>query len=196
MYLDPDIVVNGSILDFYNQCFDKDDCEKTIVACEEVQLTKNKEVHINLGIPIDAKYFNAGVLLINLNLLRKNFDINNVVSFIKNNEAKLMFLDQDVLNAFYYDNVKYDDYHMYNLMPHNLKPSQEEMIRNAKIIHFAGPFKPWKYGYGYFGKKEYEKFIFSSGCVFWYIKSKITSMFPYYIKKLRKAKKRVSHRKK
>ena len=71
LYLDVDIMVKGSILDFYSQSFVENGAERSFVVCEERDLTINKQIHENLNLPENSKYFNAGVLLMNLDKLER-----------------------------------------------------------------------------------------------------------------------------
>ena len=168
LYLDPDIVINGSIQDFYSRSFyDSNNKEMALVACEEKEISKNYTHLQELNMPEKCKYFNAGVLLINLKLMRKEFDIENVYSILTNYKNGLVYLDQDILNMLFHDKVIFEDYRLY--------------------IHFAGPSKPWKYGYKYCGKDIYLKHVHLANMYSWYLKSVITSSKPYIIKKIKKA---------
>lgn len=188
LYLDPDIVINGSIQDFYSRSFyDSNNKEMALVACEEKEISKNYTHLQELNMPEKCKYFNAGVLLISLKLMRKEFDIENVYSILTNYKNGLVYLDQDILNMLFHDKVIFEDYRLYNIMPHNILDDQRDLIQRASVIHFAGPSKPWKYGYKYCGKDIYLKHVHLANMYSWYLKSVITSSKPYIIKKIKKA---------
>jgi lipopolysaccharide biosynthesis glycosyltransferase len=114
LYLDWDTVVYKSLESFYNIGFE----EKAFVVNEDMGETifYHKERHSVLKIPLEYKYFNSGVLLFNLEWFRNNFDMKTVFDWIKNNSDKLKFLDQDVLNANFYDKVKYTDGFLYDYL--------------------------------------------------------------------------------
>lgn len=188
LYLDPDIVVNGDIKNFYSQTFKEDDKEFSFVVCEEKELSKDESLKKTLNIPSNKRYFNAGVLLINLNLLRQTYDINTIFHYIENYKEKIKYQDQDILNALYWDNVKFDDYYMYNYMPHSIKNNKN--LHNARIIHYAGPDKPWKFGYKYSGKDIYKKYVKHSGAVFWFYKSQVKNLIINMPKTIKKSIKR------
>lgn len=143
LYLDSDIIVNGSLIHFYTQNFDN----KHLIACEAKTISKkNLRIYKNLNMPKDIGYFNSGVLLYNLVLWRKNINSNFILKYINDNRSKLKWHDQDVLNALFYDKVKFDNYKIYNLDPWYDKYKKEEIrfdYNNSVIIHFAGPIKPW-----------------------------------------------------
>ena len=99
----------------------------------------------------------------NLDYLREKLNIKNTFDFIKKNSDKLKFLDQDVLNALFYDKVKFVDGFMYDyleiLVSHLLANNNME---KATIVHFIQ--KPWRYNYNgvnsqywwKYGKKIYK----------------------------------------
>lgn len=185
LYLDPDIIINSSISEFYYQSFFIDKEEKVFIACEEREMTKNYNLIKKLGIPLGYKYFNSGVLLINLSLY-KDFDVKYFFDYLQKYSHVLRNPDQDILNAVFYKDVKYNNYLIYNFMPHSYSSNQLELMEKAKIIHYAGPKKPWQYGYTYLGKKEYSKYVKQSGNFFWYFKNKVRTFFPFYKKKIKK----------
>ena len=69
MGLDADIVLCGSIREFYYQSFENN----LIVACQDALCDDEEIVKIkdNLGLPKEHIYFNSGVLLLNIEELRK-----------------------------------------------------------------------------------------------------------------------------
>jgi lipopolysaccharide biosynthesis glycosyltransferase len=155
LYLDGDTIVQNSLEDFYNTSFD----DKAFVVNEDMGeiLFYHKERHPILNIPPQYKYFNSGVLLINLDYFRKNFDVKTIFDYIKNSSDKLKFLDQDVLNALFYDKVKFVDSFMYDyleiLVSHLLV---NDNMEKAVIVHFIQ--KPWKYTYNGINAKYWWKY--------------------------------------
>ena len=161
LYLDGDTIVQKSLDTFYNTSFD----DKAFVVNEDMGeiLFYHKERHNIFNIPLEYKYFNSGVLLMNLDYLREKLNIKNTFDFIKKNSDKLKFLDQDVLNALFYDKVKFVDGFMYDyleiLVSHLLANNNME---KATIVHFIQ--KPWRYNYNgvnaqywwKYGKKIYK----------------------------------------
>ncbi len=117
----------------------------------------HKERHPILNIPVEYKYFNSGVLIFNLESFRKNYDMKNTFDWIKNNPDKLKFLDQDVLNAVFYDKVKYVDGYMYDYLEILISPLlPNDNMRKATIVHFIK--KPWKYDYNGINAKYWWKY--------------------------------------
>ena len=98
-----------------------------------------------------AKYFNAGVMVINLDYWRKNKITEKAICFMKENPKKIYYGDQDALN-----HVINGNYFSLDLRWNFVPPSPsifnnytlavlKEAERNPAIIHIAGSNKPWKY---------------------------------------------------
>lgn len=158
VYLDCDIVVNLDI----KELFDIDLGDYLLGAVEDLAITNNYKRR--LGINESSKYFNAGVLLLNLNLCRQYSISRELLSFSVKNSSKLILWDQDVLNRVLEDKVLFlndkfnyivDDYCVDSL--------------GGKVIHYSGPVKPWnyyyigdnkKYYFHYFKKTPWEDFVY------------------------------------
>lgn len=141
LWLDADIVVNGDITELYTQSFEG----KYAVVCAEDTM-KN---HQRLGLSEEHRYFNAGVILLNLEAIRRSFSVQSVFDCIETHRNHLDALDQDILNLLFENQVKYVDAQIYNNETFGFNVlSKEKMteLRNmAKIIHFTGSMKPWNY---------------------------------------------------
>ncbi len=146
LYMDVDIIINNSLTEFYNTEFENN----YFVVCEDSNHSRNNdELYDILNIPKERKYFNSGVLLFNLDLLRETGQTMKIQEFMKGNwaEKNKWFHDQNVLNSMYYDNVKYKDYMLFNCLIKNVSNEKKEFcLKNSSIFHFAG-IKPWNYKY-------------------------------------------------
>jgi lipopolysaccharide biosynthesis glycosyltransferase len=91
LYLDSDIIIRGSLCDLWNT--DVADCALAAVA------NFWDDHRTDLGLAEGTKYFNSGVLLINLQFWRQNNVPERAISFAKENPEKVRFHDQDALNA-------------------------------------------------------------------------------------------------
>lgn len=151
LYLDGDIVVTRSLKGLYDMPFvDETGKENYFVVCEGPGVSRREwGVYDNLGIPHEYPYFNSGVLLMNLKLLRSNFDVDILFNFIANHGENLKYHDQDTLNALFYDKVIYADWHIYNQTILHIRNKAEAQLRlkDAAVIHYAGSDKPWKHDY-------------------------------------------------
>lgn len=143
LYLDGDVLVTKDISSFYFEPFD----DEALIVCEDIGeiLFFPKEQHPKLGIPLNFKYFNSGVLVFNLDYFRERFETMHFVNFINTHES-LTFLDQDVLNGTCFDKVKYADSAKYNLPEILINPIvTNQAVEKAAIIHFLQ--KPWRSTY-------------------------------------------------
>ena len=151
LYLDGDLVVMKSLKELYKMSFQgADGKEKCFVVCEGPGVSKKDwSVYDTLGIPHEYPYFNAGVLLMNLSLLRRNFKRQVLFDFINRYGSELKYHDQDILNALFYDKVIYVDWHIYNqtILHITNQAEADARINQATVIHYAGPDKPWKINY-------------------------------------------------
>lgn len=154
LWLDSDIIVKGSIEDFYNSNFE----DYSLIACGHREINENDpKVNMDNIKRLDLKeggiYFNSGVILFNLEKIRREFDERIVYELIEEKKNILQYPDQDILNILFQNKVKYADKMIYNYQVHydwKYKGEGEFIKKKAKIIHFAGPVKPWgiKYFHG------------------------------------------------
>ncbi len=155
LYLDGDTIVYKNLNEFYNSDFKNN----AFVVNEDMGETifYHKERHSVLNIPLEYKYFNSGVLLINLDWFRNGFDMNKIFDWIKNNPSKLKFLDQDVLNAHFYDKVTYTDGYFNDYLEILVSPLlANDNMEKATIVHFIK--KPWRYDYNGINAKYWWKY--------------------------------------
>lgn len=154
LYLDPDIVAINPIGSFYRTSFEN----YLFIAAEHEHSTKlikpiNK---IRLKTPLAKGYFNTGVLLMNVALMRKIVQLEDIYEYIEKNKFKLILPDQDVLNALFWDKIKPVDSYRYNYDARYFEiakfyPSDKnnlEWIKNHTLfIHYCGKEKPWHENY-------------------------------------------------
>ena len=136
LYLDCDIVVLGDISKLFNH-----DLNNNLVGAipdSAVQVTPEFIEYVNKGLGIkEDHYFNAGVLLMNLEEFR-NYDLEKKFMKLLKTYTFEIAQDQDYLNVLTKDRVLYID-DSWNVMPlgNNVKP--------LNLIHYNLSFKPWKY---------------------------------------------------
>lgn len=165
LYLDPDILVINPIRKLYDLDFNG----YLYAAAYHDIVTVNEINKIRLHpYKIDA-YYNSGVILMNLDLLRKEANEEKIYKIIEKKGQKLVMPDQDILNAIYAKKIKsldeklynYDTrYYSYYKMASNGEYDMDKTINNTVILHFCGKRKPWHKQYS--GKfhslyKHYEK---------------------------------------
>lgn len=160
VYLDCDTVVLKDV----GALNDAADPERTISAVAAVNLpyvstltsVKGPPVvfnHVELGIAPTTRYFNSGVLVINLPLWRKQDITAKVFNYLERYKDEVLYHDQGGLNAILHDQWHRLDQrwnHTGALYPENWKApafSYEEWARVATdpyLAHYLGEDKPWK----------------------------------------------------
>ncbi len=111
LYLDPDIVINKDLTEFYNI-----DMGSNIVAGGTHLYGFAQKVNLaRLKMKKTSCYINAGVLLINLEEWRKTVTLKEILDFISQNIKKLFLADQDVINVLFEDKTLCIDERIYNL---------------------------------------------------------------------------------
>lgn len=162
LYLDSDMVVNADVAELYHT----DVNGYLLAACHDADTAglyngyepKKKDYmdHV-LKIKKPYDYFQAGVLLLNLDEFRKTYKTDEILKFAVSEDWQL--LDQDILNKLCEDRVKYVDMswnvmvdygkirikEIIHLAPQWLNKMYMESRKHPKIIHYAGPEKPWLY---------------------------------------------------
>ncbi|MCR5147100.1 MAG: 1-acyl-sn-glycerol-3-phosphate acyltransferase, partial [Clostridia bacterium] len=162
IYLDSDIIVLGDISELYNV-----DIEDNLVAAapdDVIQTTRVFQEYAEkvVGVADYRKYFNAGILLMNLDEFRK-FNFQEKFLYLLETIKFTVAQDQDYLNRLCKGKVKIID-KGWDRMP---IANDDYPIENIKIIHFNLGDKPWKYDniryqeyfWKYAKKTEYYNFI-------------------------------------
>lgn len=159
LYLDPDIVINRNLTEFYNT----DMTGKTVAGGMHMFGFFEKINLWRLGMDKSSHYINAGVLLINLDEWRKAVTLQQILDFISANIKKLLLADQDVINCLFQHKTLLIDERLFNLdektyTKYSSKIAGKKQIdldwvrKNTFIIHFNGKHKPWREGNEYKGK--------------------------------------------
>ncbi|NYB75313.1 glycosyltransferase family 8 protein [Sedimentibacter hydroxybenzoicus DSM 7310] len=155
LYLDPDIVIINRISGLYNM----DMGDNFFAAASHVSKSLKKINELRLDMPEDSTYINSGVMLLNLQELRKSQNIREVYDYIENKKAFFLLPDQDVINGVYADRTVHVDAMIYNLSdrylylynanPKNISTKRDMrwIANNTSIIHYCGRNKPWKNNY-------------------------------------------------
>lgn len=137
-------------------------CDLGIMASARVRKQKNKFI----GLPFDAPYFNAGVLMMDLKKWRDGNYAEAIIALATQN--KYPNHDQDALNKFFMNNwqeipLRWDVIPpVFNLFlkivtKPDLRKKAIEAKLNPAIFHYAGGYKPWEYEiHDGFNDKYYE----------------------------------------
>ena len=134
LYLDSDIVLLDDVAKLYFA--DLGDNLVGAIPDASVQLFSEFSNYVEKVLQVDhTKYFNAGILLMNLKKLREFGLERRFVSLIKKVTFKVA-QDQDVLNYLCKDRVTYLD-PRWNVMPLG------EKVNDPFLVHYNLMFKPW-----------------------------------------------------
>ncbi|MHA8051671.1 glycosyltransferase family 8 protein [Aquirufa sp. ROCK-SH2] len=157
IYLDSDIIIRNNIHDLW-------DVNLEGFALAGVRQIFNEDIdRLRLNIPSRYGYINAGVLLINLEYLRKIDFLKICIDYVNKNSDCVLFHDQDVLNALLFKETKYisPNWNATTLIFHPLiffnktdflkgwlgisgKWSDLKQIRkDPSIVHYTSFPKPW-----------------------------------------------------
>ncbi len=158
LYMDCDILVQKSLSELYNTSLD----DNYAIAVEDITVKNKFRLKKNLNV---KKYFNAGIMLLNLEKMRKDNIENKCFDFVEKYPEKITWVDQCVLNAVFKEQVKFTN-EKYNLI---YIRGLKDYKKDAVIVHFAGGDKPWTLGifhpckmeyYYYLSKTLYKKRLF------------------------------------
>lgn len=148
LYLDSDVIVRHSLQDMYNTDI-HDYAVGAITDCFE----GNIEYYNRLRYSPTLGYFNSGVLLVNLEYWRQNKILQKGIEFATKYPERIVYHDQDILNYLLKNNKKIfkltynlQEVHLHkNLMiSWEYEKDLDEAINNPYIIHYTGPYKPWR----------------------------------------------------
>lgn len=154
LYLDPDILVINPIRPLYD--LDMGDYPFAAATHEGLTGVSTQIARIRLSTPDGEAYFNSGVLLMNLEAMRKEVRSQEVFQYAEKKRATLILPDQDILNGLFWKRIRLIDERQWNYDARKYKSyllaSQNEMdvdwvMRHTSILHFCGKSKPWKEKY-------------------------------------------------
>ncbi|MGO3603485.1 MAG: glycosyltransferase family 8 protein [Enterococcus malodoratus] len=146
LYIDSDTLILDDIQKLYQQ----DLAGKTIGAIIDPGQTEALE---RLGVESDDYYFNSGVMVIDVERWNQQQITEKTIDYLKNNGDKIIYHDQDALNA-----VLYEQWHPFHprwnmqsslIFDKHPAPTQqyEELYKAGRkdpaVVHFTGHDKPW-----------------------------------------------------
>jgi lipopolysaccharide biosynthesis glycosyltransferase len=157
IYLDADVIVHGDLGRLWSTPLGP----HSILAVQDqgvrcISDPYGLSNYRSLGIPEGAKYFNSGVLVLDLEKWRRERIADSVVEYIRDHSEHIRFHDQDGLNAVLWSKWGWLD-PRWNQMPQLLQVTRvedspfdpithERTVRDPYITHFASADKPWRFG--------------------------------------------------
>ena len=148
LYLDPDIIVNGSIKELYELNMD----EYYFAACSHIRRMLHVYNELRLGMDEESPYINSGVMLMNLKKLREEQDYQEVLDFVEKKRKLLSLPDQDIISTLYGSKIYPLSTFRYNMteLLYMFHSRQEKSLtidwirKHSVFIHYCGRNKPWK----------------------------------------------------
>lgn len=162
IYLDCDIVILGDIRPFWNIPLEG----IGVAAVEDIGCNEPQRYQI-LQYPQEDSYFNAGVLLINLDYWRKHNITKACIDYYQKYPERILFNDQDLLNSVLHKdkilidlcwNVQDGFYRTPKVISKEWKDKFVEVLKNPIILHYTNR-KPWDYDSQHPLKDEYFKYL-------------------------------------
>ncbi len=133
IYFDSDLLILDKISPLWNI-----DLKDNLVAAVQDPIVKNLKNDYPYSDSIgDEKYFNAGVMLINLDAMRKMEFSKKLFELVSRDSRKFRFHDQTALNILFKGKVLYLD------TKWNSYADSHTINSRSIVIHYLTKFKPW-----------------------------------------------------
>ncbi len=146
LYLDCDIIVRHTLVNMYST--NMADKSMAVVVGESTD-----DIVWENRLRLRSKYFNSGVLLMNLDYWRKYDVMRSLIDFVRGNPDKCFLPDQDALNKVLEGKVIYLDYifnfqewwfmDMTSWMHYSKWDEIRKKGKDPTIVHFCEAEKPW-----------------------------------------------------
>ncbi len=130
IYLDCDVVVNTSLQDLFDIDFDNN----ILLGVQDIS---SKMLKTN------PTYINAGMVVMNLELMRKEAVEQKFLEYTKENINKIKTGDQEIINEVLKNRIKVVD-KSWNVQSSNFT-NRSCFTKTPKIIHYVSKRKPWHY---------------------------------------------------
>jgi lipopolysaccharide biosynthesis glycosyltransferase len=153
MYLDSDIICVSSLRELWAI----GEGIQLLGAARDPWVDNDHEHKRALGMPEDHPYFNAGMLLINIEAWRCRNIGDRILEFVARPKVT-KHADQDVINSALWKEIT-EVPQRWNLLITSPRSNEiPEQLADAANIHFCGGFKPWHFGYRLMGGVGAEAF--------------------------------------
>ena len=146
IYLDCDMVIEDSLSELYNT-----DLGNNIIAGVLDARVHHKRKWRK------KKYINAGMILFDLDKIRKENIEDQFLEYTKSNLHSIQTGDQDIINFVLKDRIKILD-GLWNVQVSSFA-SRTNFTNHPKIIHYISCDKPWIFGSGTYFKEKYVKYL-------------------------------------
>lgn len=149
LYLDGDMIITGAIRPLWEIGLDG----SAVGAVTD--MSESIHDYIRLGYPRELGYFNAGMLLVNLDYWREHYVKDLFLDVINHHPERIKYHDQDVLNIVFCRAKKmlpfkynFQDGFMYKAERMEMNAQKyageiKDAIAHHAIIHYTSTAKPW-----------------------------------------------------
>ena len=163
IYLDSDLVIEGNLAELWQT--ELEDCP--VLAVQDYWLPQVSlpcalaETYHQLGLKPDVPFFNAGMLVLNL----KQWRTQNLAQTALDYAHRYQTSDQEAINAAIAGQGKPLDLRWNVQMCGIVRPAMklpydaQELIRQAFIIHYTSPDKPWQPFYKLYGGSRFAHYL-------------------------------------
>ena len=141
LYLDSDLLITKDLTELFFT--NLEDYVVGVAGVGELRYALDKDILLAHGHDASSKYFNSGVMLIDLDRWRKQKVFEKFIAFANLNSQSLVSHDQTILNYIFYKNNFIELNSDYNIA---LYTHSQSVLKNRKIegiFHFVGSPKPW-----------------------------------------------------
>ncbi|MGL5578726.1 MAG: glycosyltransferase family 8 protein, partial [Fusobacteriaceae bacterium] len=152
LYMDIDMIVKQPLEELYNLELG----EFSIGAVPDGNWDQEQSKE-RLGLENGCVYFNAGIMLMDLEKLRENRIFDRVIEYCLNPDRELKLNEQDALNIIFENNykqlpIKWNYTHCHS-------EEQSLQLKEIGVIHYTGSIKPWDCRSLSPFRKEYWKYL-------------------------------------
>lgn len=154
IHIDCDAIIAGNLKPLWDINLEG----KAIACVKDCWINFSDDFHNRLGYSNAEGYFNAGVLVMNLDYWRTNGLDTRMEAYLQQHHDSLKYMDQDLLNGVLHSEKLWLP-ERYNFQPKFLLKCYWELYsdsfrdtlaqeyRQAVIVHYIGSVKPWQFYY-------------------------------------------------
>lgn len=166
LYIDTDVIVNEDLSSLYNINLGANYLGAVLSLYHYIE---RKKYYKRINLKDMSNYFNAGVLLMNLKLMREDNLRTQLEALIGKFDDSV---DQHIFNIVCYGRVKllpckynvtYTNYPIYKSKKHTelffMEKEIDEAVNSPVIFHYTGSLKPWQYKDLPFSLRWYEYYL-------------------------------------
>ncbi len=159
LYMDCDMIVTSSLRSLWKSDFQGKSLAAVEDLADEFPIRYIHKLGLKYRMNFESSSFNSGMLLINLDKIRKNSSFRKTIQWIEQNQEKLVLPDQDGLNVSFKDDfiplpfkwniqIQPSWFELLNKKQRKEFQEYENLVKNpVGIIHYVSGIKPWHWGY-------------------------------------------------